>query len=147
MKKKFSIISTAFVALIVLLVSSATLYAASISLSWQPNTEPDLAGYKIYYDANDSGNYQHILDVGNHPYYTFNNLTDGKIYRVSITAYDLYNNESDFSPEITFAAPEATTAEFKAVMMRLPTMTGKTAEITSTPKIRTIKLRILPKIH
>ena len=114
--KKLPIISTALIALIVLLVSSATLYAASVSLSWQPNTEPDLAGYKIYYDTNDSGDYQHVLDVGNHPYYTFTNLMDGETYRVSITAYDLNNNESDFSPEITFTTPEAASAELKMEM-------------------------------
>ena len=111
--KKFPIISTTLIALIVLLVSSATLYAASVSLSWQPNTEPDLAGYKIYYDTNEDGDYLHVLDIGNHSDYTFTDLMDGETYRVSVTAYDLYNNESDFSPEITFTTPEAASAEFK----------------------------------
>ena len=104
-------ISTMLMAFVVLLLFSSSLYAASVTISWQPNTEPDLAGYRVYYDTNDSGDYQHVIDVGNHPYHTFTNLNDGETYRVSVTAYDLYNNESDFSPEISFTTPETTATE------------------------------------
>ena len=35
-----------------------------LPLSWDPNDNPDLAGYRVYYGES-SGNYDHIIDVGN----------------------------------------------------------------------------------
>src|SRR6266508_4056476 len=40
--------------------------AAQVTLAWDANTDPDLAGYKLYY-GNSSGSYQFSVDVGNVP--------------------------------------------------------------------------------
>ncbi|MGD9350717.1 MAG: hypothetical protein PVF71_13735, partial [Desulfobacterales bacterium] len=37
--------------------------AASVGLEWDPNSEPELAGYKIYWGTS-SGNYTSSKDVG-----------------------------------------------------------------------------------
>ena len=37
---------------------------AEVTIEWDPNTEPDLAGYKVYY-GNISGNYDYEFDAGN----------------------------------------------------------------------------------
>lgn len=81
--------------------------SGSAFLSWALNTEPDLAGYKIYYgtemrkgDCPATGGYPQSVDVGNVIEYNFNNLEAGRTYYFSITSYDKSNNESCFSQEV-----------------------------------------------
>jgi hypothetical protein len=75
-------------------------YAMDVTLSWDPNTEPDLAGYKIYYKATTSGPpYNGInvdqgaspinipiedLDDPNNPEYTLSNLDDTETYYLDL---------------------------------------------------------------
>ncbi len=75
-------------------------------LAWDPNTEEDLAGYKIHIGAS-SHTYSQIIDVGHVTTYTVSNLSDGQTYYAAITAYDIYGNESGFSNEVstTIGAP------------------------------------------
>ena len=74
-------------------------YGATVDLTWDANTEPDLAGYKIYY-GNASGNYSDSIDVGNTTQYTLTGLEDGVTYYLAATAYDVNNNESAYSEEL-----------------------------------------------
>lgn len=75
-------------------------------LSWNTNTESDLAGYKIYYGATPRtgncppGGYPQKVDVGNKTSYTIDKLEKGKTYYFSITSYDKFGNESCFSSEV-----------------------------------------------
>lgn len=84
----------------------------SATLSWNANTESDLAGYRIYYgisprsgDCPPAG-YAEKVDVGktdtpDKPTYTLKDLEGGKTYYFSITSYDTSGNESCFSPEMS----------------------------------------------
>jgi len=76
--------------------------AAQVTLAWDPNNEPDLAGYRVHYGTV-SGNYQIHLDAGLNTTYTIANLQDGKAYFLAITAYDSFGNESSFSNEVFYA--------------------------------------------
>lgn len=76
-------------------------HSAQVTLQWDSNTEPDLAGYKIYY-GNASKSYQLGVDVGNRTTSTISNLEEGKIYYFAATAYDTLNNESEFSNELVY---------------------------------------------
>ena len=92
--------------LILLLVSSLILsqsvLAAQIRITWDPNTEPDLAGYKVYYGIS-SGIYEIPFYVGNVTTYTLTGLASGQTYFIAVTAYDA-TNESDYSNEISRTA-------------------------------------------
>ena len=83
--------------------------AGTATVSWNANTEPDLAGYKIYYGTSPRsgscppGGYANNIDVGNVTSHTFNNLTDGATYYFSVTAYDTSSNESTCSSEVSKA--------------------------------------------
>jgi hypothetical protein len=79
-------------------------YAASVDLAWDPNTEPELAGYKIYWGPS-GGNYTSSKDVGNNSSATITGLDEGKTYYFAATAYDGDGNESDFSNQINFTIP------------------------------------------
>ncbi len=71
------------------------------TLIWDPNNEPDLAGYKLYYGLS-SGNYPYIVDVGNQTTYTLTDLEVGKTYYITATAYNAAGLESDYSNEVVF---------------------------------------------
>ena len=68
--------------------------AGYLSLAWDPNTEPDLSGYRVYYGKS-SGNYDHNIDVGDVVLYQLSDLDPDAWYYVALTAYDAFNNESD----------------------------------------------------
>ncbi len=75
-------------------------YAGQVTLSWDPNNDENVAGYKLYY-GNSSENYQYSVDVGNVTNYSISNLPDGERYYFAATAYDFSSNESNFSEEVS----------------------------------------------
>jgi hypothetical protein len=79
-------------------VQAAT--ANSATLQWAANSEPDLAGYKVY-QGTTAGSYGPSIDVKNVTTYTASNLQGGLTYSFAITAYDLSGNESYPSNEVT----------------------------------------------
>lgn len=86
----------AFFCMIVVLPSVA--FGADVKLSWDPNSETDLAGYNIYWGST-SGNYSNSVDVGNVTTYQLIGLDEGQSV-FAVTAYDINANESDFSDEV-----------------------------------------------
>jgi hypothetical protein len=74
----------------------ATSSAATVELSWDANSETDLAGYRVYRSA-DGGAFQKIADVGEIPTYSDRAVEHGKTYRYAVTAIDKSGNESDRS--------------------------------------------------
>ena len=85
-------------------------FAQTATISWDSNTEPDIAGYKIYYGTSPRTGidpkvcglcgYSNSVNVGNVLTYAFDSLTNGPIYYFSVAAYDTSNNESIFSSEV-----------------------------------------------
>lgn len=87
------------------------------TLSWNVNTEPDLAGYRIYYgtsprtDKCPPGGYPSKVDIGktdtpDKPTYILKDLENGKTFYFSVTSYDTSGNESCFSDEMSKAIPK-----------------------------------------
>jgi hypothetical protein len=73
-------------------------------IAWTANTEPDLAGYRIYYGYA-AGIYSGVVDVGftdtpGNPSYLLSSLKLQATY-IALTAYDNSNNESVFSSEFS----------------------------------------------
>jgi len=80
--------------------TKAATSATTATLSWAPNVDSDLAGYKVYMGTT-SGLYGTPVDVGNVTTYTAGNLTAGTTYYFSVTAYDQSRNESIHSGEVS----------------------------------------------
>ena len=78
--------------------------AAQATLAWDPNTESDLAGYKIHFGTA-SGNYTVHTDVHNVTSYTVTGLTAGQTYYFAVSAYDASGNESGYSNEVSYSIP------------------------------------------
>ena len=51
------------IAFLLLLAFPALVAAATVSLAWDPNSETDIAGYRVYYGTQ-SQNYAGYIDVG-----------------------------------------------------------------------------------
>ena len=75
----------------------------AISLAWNPNKEPDLAGYKVYYGTI-SRKYGPGIDVGKVTSYSLTGLITGEKYYISVTAYNTKGRESGFSNEVAGVA-------------------------------------------
>ena len=82
--------------------------AASVTLGWDPNEEPDVAGYKLYY-GKASGTYESVVDVGNQTTYTISGFIEGEDYYFAVTAYNVYGLESGFSDEVSYPGPPSVT--------------------------------------
>lgn len=96
-----------FLSLFVLLAFALTgLGAASVTLGWDPNPEPDIAGYRIYWRTN-GGAYltNRFVAVTNGTTGTVTNLSLGLTYRFVATAYNTSGLESDYSNEVTAIIP------------------------------------------
>jgi hypothetical protein len=78
--------------------------AASVNLAWDPNTEPELAGYKIYWGTS-SGNYTSSKDVGKTTTTTIDGVEEGTTYYFAATAYDSQGDESKYSNQVAFTVP------------------------------------------
>ncbi len=85
-----------------------------ITLAWDSETDPAVAGYKIHYGTVSkavSGQYENSTDIGmatqtsnNTISYTLRGLTSGQTYYIAVTAYDKSHIESNFSNEVNSAA-------------------------------------------
>ena len=91
-----------------LLVFCQNAHPAQITMTWDPNNEPDLAGYKVYYGSS-SRNYEVFADVGNQTTCTLSDLEEGQTFYLAATAYDVTGNESDYSEELTYYVPKVNT--------------------------------------
>ena len=119
-----SYLRIAFILAAMLFCFQSSSYAADITLKWAANTEPDLAGYKIYYKNGFSGApydgvdidqgpspISLIIDDPYDPYYVdpdnpeflLTGLDDNEDYFLVVTAYDNEEpyNESGFSNEVS----------------------------------------------
>jgi hypothetical protein len=76
----------------------------SIELSWDANSEPDLAGYRVY-RASTRGDFVKLADVSAIPSYSDRSAVHGQTYRYSITAFDRAGNESARSAPIEILLP------------------------------------------
>ena len=88
-------------AIIIFLATTMTAYAIDVTLRWEANTEPDLAGYRIYRSATSGSGYV-LAGTVLQPTTQFTdlNIPDGKWYWVA-TAFDTDNLESGYSNEVT----------------------------------------------
>ncbi|MGB9823870.1 MAG: hypothetical protein ACPLN0_03850 [Candidatus Hydrothermia bacterium] len=76
----------------------------AVYLYWNPNTEPDLAGYRVYRNNAPSGYFKLIADV-KEPYYVDRDVENGITYYYAVSAYDTAGNESELSEEDCFDTP------------------------------------------
>ena len=95
-------IMTLILALIVTTLS--TLHAAEVTLAWDPNLEPDIAGYRLYY-GQPPGTEAGAIELGNFTTYTVEDLTEGATYFFYVTCHSTMGLESEPSNTIEYTVP------------------------------------------
>lgn len=97
----------------VLSMSMSTISSASsVVLQWDPNTEPDLAGYNVYYAPDTSaleGTAPLVVQGGTTT--TIDGLDPTKSYRFAVTAFNAAGAESGFSNVVAVAELSPPTVE------------------------------------
>lgn len=107
--------------LILLLAGVSTTPGQTLDLAWDPNPEPDLAGYRLYYQAGspqppflgyEATQGDSPIDAGDTTSLQVELPDDGRVYYFSVTAYDASGYESAYSnivanrPRPNLVAPE-----------------------------------------
>ncbi|MBP8695065.1 MAG: fibronectin type III domain-containing protein [Syntrophobacterales bacterium] len=82
--------------------------AATVTVAWDPNPEPTVAGYRLYYGTS-SRYYTNSVDVSNSTRCTISALVEGVTYYMAVTAYDTSGNQSGYSNEIVYTVPGGST--------------------------------------
>jgi len=81
-------------------LKSTSSSVGTVTLTWDPSTATNLAGYKIYIGTA-SGGYSSPITVGNVTSYTISNLGIGSTYYFAVTDYNTSGVESGFSNEVS----------------------------------------------
>src|SRR5438132_4079108 len=90
------------IAVLATLLFSQTAHAGSVSLSWDPSTDP-VAGYILQYGT-ESGVYTGTIDVGTLTSATIDGLDAGQTYYFVVAAYDNTGETSAPSNELNVIA-------------------------------------------
>ncbi|MBW2164519.1 MAG: fibronectin type III domain-containing protein [Deltaproteobacteria bacterium] len=129
--KKFNRLTPFLFFLCLILMLPVIAQAASITITWDRNQEPDIAGYRIYYGTR-SGQYKNsmiVYDSATQPLqlsYTVAGLSEGTTYYFALKTFDQAGQESDYSVETSQNIPG------DDVMMVIPGgTTGMDAKIIS----------------
>jgi hypothetical protein len=93
---------------LMLLVFPIRAVAVDLTLAWDPNTEPDLEGYGIYFKQGSPGppydlfGYVALSELTDpeNPDFTLTDLQTGSRYYISLTAYDTAGNESSYADPV-----------------------------------------------
>jgi PKD repeat protein len=82
----------------------ATMDAAGVTLAWDPVVHPLLSGYAVYVGSA-PGYYDVRYAVGDVTSYDLVGLEEGRTYHFAVTAYDVFNGESEFSNDVGTTVP------------------------------------------
>ncbi|MGZ3769850.1 MAG: DUF4082 domain-containing protein [Bdellovibrio sp.] len=110
-KRFYSFLNTACMAVFAVMGFANSAWAGQISLAWDPSTQVEVAGYKVYYGSA-SGSYSNSMDVGNNATAIITGLADGSTVYFAVTAYNADKSvESPYSNEVSALVPTAPTVD------------------------------------
>jgi len=83
-------------------LSTPVAHAATVTLAWNPNSETDLAGYKLYYgnSPRTQAAYPQTVAIQNKTATTWQLTLSTGVYYFALTALDSSGNESAYSSEV-----------------------------------------------
>jgi hypothetical protein len=106
--------SRMFLAACMSLCVATSALAGAITVSWAPNAEGNLAGYRVSYGRS-PGTYDGVADVGLATAWTMSNPTAGTTYYFRVYAYNYFGAQSEASIEVSTTTDEASGTSLFAV--------------------------------
>ena len=88
------------------LLTAGQAAAQSITIAWDPNTEPDVAGYMVHYGTTPD-RYDGIVDVGPQTTWQLLQTAPGNTYYFRVLAYTLTGLRSNLSQQVSETIPAA----------------------------------------
>jgi hypothetical protein len=77
-----------------------------VEICWNPNPEPDIAGYAVYWNSEPTGVFSLVAEVDRHTTcYIDRDVTNGTTYFYAVLAFDNDGLESELSYEDVFDTP------------------------------------------
>ena len=129
--------------LLILAVLGTTVQAVqSVTLAWDQSTDPNVAGYNVYYGVA-CHTYTNIIDVGKATNATISGLAEGTTYYFAATAYNTLGLESDYSNEagctVAMVHPglQFRVTPAKQIILTVTGQTAHTYEIQATQDFTT----------
>jgi len=96
-----------FTFVLVFFLFPQNVYSFDVTLAWDPNSEKDLAGYRIFYrEEGQSYNYEEPAWEGSETTCTIYNLDDNTTYCFVARAFDIWGTESGDSNVTCYASPK-----------------------------------------
>lgn len=103
---------------LITLLWSTSVLSADVTLAWDPNSEPDLEGYGVYFRKGTPGPPYELAgnlalaDITNDdaPFFIVSGLEKGFRYYFAVTAYDTAGNESTYSSAVCADVGDTITA-------------------------------------
>lgn len=77
--------------------------APAVSMTWIPNPESNIAGYKLHFGSS-SGNYTTVINVGRVASAQLPAMILGRTYYLALSAYDTANRDGPLSAELVVTA-------------------------------------------
>jgi hypothetical protein len=122
-------------ALMLWVVCAVTGHAeTTATVAWDPNQEPDLAGYKVYWGT-EPGNYTQVQEVGTVTHAVITGLTEGVTHYFTVTAYNTLGIESAPAQEIAFTPKSGPRLSWEMPSGTAPASHGATEAAAATPRL------------
>ena len=127
------ILLTVLITALYFIVSSTIACAGQVTLGWDKSTEPEVAGYKVYYGTA-TRNYTQNVKITSPDITTCTiiNLTEGQKYYFAATAYNAELIESDYSAEVFTTITPVTTSVPTTTTTVQPTTSSSTTSLLPT---------------
>ena len=103
-----------FFSMFFILLFASLSYAREVTLTWDPNSEPDLDHYVVYWGAISKDYTDNSGDIGLVNDYSVEIPDDGQTYFFAVTAVDDAGLESDFSNEVNTGGGQVQTISFES---------------------------------
>jgi hypothetical protein len=87
-----------------LVIGSAARADQSVTLTWNPSSSSDLAGYMVL-SSSDGTNYVNQMDAGTNTVWSVTGLQDGTTNYFEVEAYDVNHNASPPSNPVECIVP------------------------------------------
>jgi hypothetical protein len=126
--RRFAVISLSVLALLSLYSG----FAASLTLQWDPSSDPNVVIYQVYYGTASEA-YSDIVAAGPDTHVTIDGLTEGVAYYFAATGLDSAGLESDFSGEMIYQVPGGGCVMTISGLEQLYDGTPKAVSVTTDP--------------